>query len=251
LLWLTTRLHINWKSDQTEDRFLSEPLSLIEMSAFNFNLCDDSKCVSKDDTTCLYDEGRFDFDQCEITVGNSLENNYGGIGGFVGPEHEYFLYCGSKYAEIAYAKFNAHTDEWEDHECLQWWDLDDDGDDGFFKEIWFTKEEPALIFVPWKKYRRHLLAHEKFRNSSKTKAYIKLDLSTGRFKSINEKQFSKQKHSVLDENSEWPSPHEDLLSGDTLVEVSRPIPTQQATVLKVLEHMRTQIDKCLDGMLQI
>jgi hypothetical protein len=102
------------------------------MSAFSFNLCDDSKCVSKDNSTCLYNDGCFDFDQCEITVGNSLENNHGGTDGFGGPEHEYFLYCGSKYAEISYAKFNADTDEWENHGCLQWFDLDDNGDDGFF-----------------------------------------------------------------------------------------------------------------------
>jgi hypothetical protein len=218
------------------------------MSAFNFNLCDNSKCVSKNNITCLHDDGRFDFGQCEIAVGDSYENNCGGIGGFVGPEHEYFLYCGSKYAEIAVVKFDAKTDEWEDHESFQWFDVEDGGDDGLFEKIWFAKEQTALIFEPRKEYTQDLLAPKEFRNFKKNKAFIKFDFSTGTFRGITRKQFLAQRHSVLDENSEWPSPYGDSLSGDTLVEVPRQFPTHQVTVPEILERTRREINACLDEL---
>jgi hypothetical protein len=211
------------------------------MSAFNFDLWNDSKCVSSNNTTCVYFEGRFCFDQGEITIGNSDENDNGGIGGFVGPEHKYFLYCGMKHAEIALAKLNADTDEWEDHGVLQWKHSYYHDDYGFFEKIWVAKEKPALIFEPRNEYKEYLLAHKKFKNVNETKAFIKLDLSTGHFTSITRKRFLEQRCFVLDENSEWPSPHENCLSGDTLAED----PTQ-AIVLRSLRGMMTAISACWD-----
>jgi hypothetical protein len=63
------------------------------MSAFNFDLSGNGKCVSNTNITRSYDDGVFNFDDHETSVGNSLENKIGGMGGFVGPDHEYILYC--------------------------------------------------------------------------------------------------------------------------------------------------------------
>lgn len=81
------------------------------MSAFSFNFgLSYAEFYSHiADVECNYSEGWFEFDRQGIEVGNSLQNNNGGIGGFVGPNHEYFLYCGWKYAEIAIARFNKNT----------------------------------------------------------------------------------------------------------------------------------------------
>jgi hypothetical protein len=153
------------------------------MSAFNFDLCDNSKCISKDYTTSVYMHGSFYINQRK--VGDRHRWNKGGKGGFVGPEHEYFLYCGSKFAEIALAKFNADTDDWENHALLQWSGKRHPGRRGYFNEIWFTKEKkPALIFKPWNEYRDFLLAHKDLGSPSNLNGYIKLDLCTGRFKGI-------------------------------------------------------------------
>jgi hypothetical protein len=115
-----------------------------------------------------------------------------------------------------------------------------------FEKIWFAKEQTALIFKPRKKYTQDLLAPKEFRDSKRKKAFIKFDFSTGTLCGITQKQFLAQRHSVLDENSEWPSPDEDSLSGDTLVEVPRPFPTHQVTVPEILDHMRMEICACLD-----
>ncbi|OWY51605.1 hypothetical protein AA0117_g13403 [Alternaria alternata] len=184
------------------------------MSAFNFDLRqrneddklreeeENDKCVSNSNMTCTYDDGMFNFDGYEISVGNSLENNCGGIGGFVGPNHEYFLYCGSKYPEISLMEFDEDTNEWGERACMQWDDFDiDDDHKSMFETIWFTKEEPALIFQFLEKYRIHAMEHE---DLAEGMWCIKLDLSTGLFTGISRRQFNKQKHSALDKNSIWP-----------------------------------------------
>ncbi|EMD86831.1 hypothetical protein COCC4DRAFT_63015 [Bipolaris maydis ATCC 48331] len=168
------------------------------MSAFNFNILENT-CVSKTKIVCFYNDGAFYFDGIKIIVGNSSENNSGGIGGFVGPNHEYFLYCGSKYPEIAVVRFNSNTNKWEDHACMQWFKFETDKN--MFKSIWFTKEEPALIFQPKKAYREHVMKHK---DLAEGMGCIKLNLSTGRFTGISRKQFEKQRHSALDKNSVWP-----------------------------------------------
>ena len=236
------------------------------MPAFNFDLLDYGKCVSKKNITCSYSDGMFNFNGYEIAVGNSLENNYGGIGGFVGPNHEYFLYCGSKYPEIAIVKFNKDTDEWENHSCMQWFNIDIDTDDDIFSRIWFTKKKPALIFQPRKKYRKAVMEHEDLVEGMWC---IKLNLSTGRCTGISKKQFRQQKHSALDKYSIWPllslgndplevedSGHS--LSGDTLCEdeilVHPPqlegISNQIALAEELLKQMDLQnkIVKIIDGI---
>jgi hypothetical protein len=80
------------------------------------------------------------------------------------------------------------------------WDLEGD-DDGYFKNIYFTKEELALIFQPKEKYISELMDSVDLRG----KACMKLNLSTGRFTGITEKQLAEQKHSILRSDSEWPS----------------------------------------------
>lgn len=222
----------------------------LEMSAFNFNLRDeDGKCVSQNDATCTYEDGSFCFDQCEMSVGNSYENNYGGIGGFVGPNHEYFLYCGSKYPEIAVVKHNKEEDEWEHHACLQWMDFDDEDEDGYFKGIWFTKEE-ALIFEPKSEHRYDLMQH---RDLGKGKACIKLDLPTGKFIGLTRKMLNEQKHSILDENSQWPLDSRRSSSSCTLAEIPRSISnihpyvtdvTQPASASAILSKTFKMISDC-------
>ncbi|EUC26652.1 hypothetical protein COCCADRAFT_113732 [Bipolaris zeicola 26-R-13] len=168
------------------------------MSAFNFNLLKNG-CVSKTNVVCVYGDGAFDFNGTKITVGNSSENNNGGLGGFVGPDHEYFLYCGSKYPEIAVVRFNNNTKKWEDHACMQWFKFETKKN--MFKKIWFTNEESALIFQPKKKYRKHTMEHE---DLTEDIWCIKLNLSTGHFTGISKGQFRRQRHSALDEKSVWP-----------------------------------------------
>jgi hypothetical protein len=221
-------------------------LPWVTMCAFNYNLRDDDRCLSRINIECTYDDGTFDFDGLQIPVGNSYENNNGGIGGFVGPNHEYFLYCGSKYAEIAIVKLNNDTDEWEDHCCLQWDDVEDD-ENGFFKNIWFTQKGQALIFAPKKKYRSALMEHK---DLARRKYCIKLDLSTGTFKSLTQKQFVKQRHSVLDEDSMWPRPKDfsfqNSSSESTVVGTPRPVDTQQALVWNNANDMKAEMHACLE-----
>lgn len=219
------------------------------MSAFNFDLQDNNgKCVSKNGTTCSYYHGSFDFDEYKTAVGNSYENNDGGLGGFVGPNHEYFLYCGSKYPEIAVVKFNQSINKWEGHGCLQWQDLEDD-EDGYFKNIWFTETELALIFEPKNKYRVDLMEHT---DLARGKACIQLDLSTGTFTGVTREQLTKQGHSIVDRDSEWPPlssksrPSKDCSLESTLFEVPRPILTQKRSLLKILDNMKAEICACLD-----
>lgn len=176
------------------------------MSAFNFELYDDSKCVSKNGDTCTYNEGAFYFgnhyysDNDGTSIGESLDNNDGGIAGFIGPNHEYFLYCGSKYAEIAVVKFNQDTDMWEDCASLQFDPEEDASPSGFFKHIWFTNNELALIFEP-KKMHADIMQHEDLGLGNDC---IKLDLSTGKFTGITYEQRIVQGHSIVNKDSKWP-----------------------------------------------
>jgi hypothetical protein len=213
------------------------------MSAFNFNLGNYGRCISKDNTTCVYRNGYFYFNRRQVSDLLAWHNrmkfsdrhawNKGMKCGFVGPEHEYFLYCGSKSAEIALAKFNADTQKWENHASYQWPDIRSPSNRGYFREIWFTKEKKkALIFKPWNDYRGLLVAGL----GPGSKRYIKLDLCTGKLEGITKEQFNEQERSVLDENSAWPSPHEDRFPEDSLVEIPRP----------VLECMVKDISACLE-----
>ncbi|KAH8710274.1 hypothetical protein GQ44DRAFT_813620 [Phaeosphaeriaceae sp. PMI808] len=219
------------------------------MSAFNFNLRDvNGKCVSKNGITCSFDNGFFDLDGYQTEIGNSFENNWGGKGGFVGPNHEYFLYCGSRCAEIAVAKFNRGADEWEHHGGLRWLNSGH-AVYGFFKNIWFAKKKLTLIFEPKNKYRSYLMEHEDLAGEN---VCIKLDLFTGGFTGITKKQFDKQRHSIVDEDSKWPPLSSKnrssnySSSGSTLFEVPRPILTQQQSVLEILDNMKEGICACLD-----
>jgi hypothetical protein len=175
---------------------------------FNFNLHDNSLCVSRE-RVCGYEDGMFQFGtqgriskREPISIGNSLENNSGGMGGFVGPEHEYFVYCGSKYAEIAIAKLTKKG-RWEKckggHEFLA---ADNNGDeDRFFKNIWFMKKGLALIFEPKSQYRKDLM--KDFNGQGNT--CIKLNLSSGRCTGLTEEQFKEQRLSKLGTDSRWPA----------------------------------------------
>jgi hypothetical protein len=171
------------------------------MSAFSFNLWEETKLVSQNDTTCTYWEGLFNFDQFTISVGNS-RNNQGGIGGFVGPNHEYLLYCGSKYGGIAVRKFNDVEKKWEDHACRLWDAWDEDSYVSFFENIWFTKKELALIFEPKSHYKDYIMKQLGY---GKGNMCIILDLSTRKFTGATRKEFEERKHSTLRSNSKWPS----------------------------------------------
>lgn len=46
-------------------------------------------------------------------IGDIRTNEDGGVGDFFGKNHEYFLYCGNKYPEIAIARRNKKTKRWE------------------------------------------------------------------------------------------------------------------------------------------
>lgn len=213
------------------------------MAAFNFDLSDDNgECLSKTNITCSYNDGMFYFDGFGVMVGNSGENNSGGIGGFVGPNHEYFLYCGSEYAEIAIVKLKDDTGEWKDHGGLQWFALEPDGH-GFFENIWFTHNDLALIFEPREKYRSALMQHE---DPTGKRNCIKLDLSRGKFTSLTQEQFVKQRHSVVDKDSKWPHS-----SKRTLVETPRPLSTQQTSILDIVENTKAEVSACLDEALRL
>jgi hypothetical protein len=87
-----------------------------------------------------------------IIIGNSLENNSGGLGAFIGPNHCYFLYCGEKYPEIALARFHAIKKQWYDY--TQWQDEDTlvkeqdmMAHEPPFLEIWTHKKNPLWIFL--------------------------------------------------------------------------------------------------------
>ena len=89
--------------------------------------------TSCDGTICTLDDGEFTFLQREshnehsgedfdegsdlkstaIFIGESWENNDGGIGGFIGENHQYFLYCGKKFPELAIAWKRDGTGPWE------------------------------------------------------------------------------------------------------------------------------------------
>jgi hypothetical protein len=168
------------------------------MDAFSFKLLEETKLVSKNGTTCTYWEGSFKLDQCKTSVGNSLDNT-GGIGGFVGPNHEYLLYCGSQYGEIAVLK--KVENEWVDHACLLWDEYEEDSDLSFFENIWFTKKELTLIFEPKSHHKDHIMKELGYDEES---VCIILDLSTKEFTGATCKEFEEQKHSTLNSDSVWP-----------------------------------------------
>lgn len=169
--------------------------------AFTYNLLDGSKCHSNKSGTCAYEDGMFDFDGFDMPIGNSLENNSGGTAGFVGHQDKFFLYCGSKYAEIAMVKFNRRSNRWEDHACLQWSSLEYD-DDGYFESIWVTRGGKSLIFVPKKQYRHDIMGPVKLLENER---FIKLSLHDGRFSGLTRREFKEQSHCRLTENIEWPN----------------------------------------------
>jgi hypothetical protein len=221
------------------------------MAAFNFNLCNSENwCFSDTYIVCIYHNGTFNFNGFQIPVGNSLQNDSGGMGGFVGPNHEYFVYCGSKYAEIAIVKLNDETKEWEHHVCLQWDNLKAD-ENGFFTDIWFMQEELALIFEPRTMYRDVLMKHKDLAGGTYC---IKVDLSTGAFAGLTRKQLVKQRRSVLDEYSKWPhlndQSFDDSSSENTLIETSRPVPTKEAVMLDIIEDTMAKLSGYLDEALR-
>ena len=106
--------------------------------------------------TCTFDDGSFIFKSgkkiCNISIGNSLENQDGGIGGFAGARHEYFIYCGKKYVEIAIAKLRARNGPWESKGGYQ-----GDEVDKMFHEIWSSKANPNTIYIKVVKRRASLM----------------------------------------------------------------------------------------------
>jgi hypothetical protein len=123
------------------------------MAAFQMNIEDGPGCVSDYGNICTFEEGSFtfrsetsEFSQHTISVGNSLDNNNGGMAGFVGRNHEFFLYCGTKYAEIAIARFNRQIGQWENYKNVQ---LElDINDEHAFQKIWVSKDPNILYLVP-------------------------------------------------------------------------------------------------------
>jgi hypothetical protein len=166
-------------------------------TAFCFDIVDGTRCYSQQNVVCEFDDGAFVFDGVRISVGKSYGNNYGGVGGFVGPNHEYFVYCGSKYAEIAIARYNKKKDIWEDWAGQTLNNCENNSKNCPFKNIWVANNGLALIFEPRARFRQEI-------TGDKTLKAIRCDLLKRKFNGLTREQFHEQRHSKIDHNSNWP-----------------------------------------------
>ncbi|KAH4215239.1 hypothetical protein HBI26_254570 [Parastagonospora nodorum] len=183
--------------------------------SFKFGLVNGVECVSRTGESCVFEDGNFYFypkdsdTSCrKMTIGESFQNNGGGWGGFVGLKHEYFVYCGSKFPEIAIAKFNKKKGKWEDVGGKQFDSDETEAENSFFEGIWFTTEGPKLIFKPKKEYEKELMAEIK---GKKTKKYIQVDLSTFHITGVTEKEFRNLRVHKAGANSEMPGDFYEIL----------------------------------------
>ncbi|KAH8723321.1 hypothetical protein GQ44DRAFT_774172 [Phaeosphaeriaceae sp. PMI808] len=117
------------------------------MGAFRSNIADGKQCVSEGGVTCVYDNGHFQFPSGKIRMGNSNTSEDRGMGGFIGADHEYFLFCSQKHAEIALAKLNSTKKVWERYKDLTLpFDTNSSGEP-IFSEIWEPDEKNIYYFV--------------------------------------------------------------------------------------------------------
>ena len=140
--------------------------------------------------TCTFNDGSFIFKsgkkKCKTNIGNSLENNYGGIGGFAGAQHEYFIYCGTKYEEIAIARFRKKQNLWENTKG----GYQGDGEDEMFDEIWSSKANPDTVYIKVVEDRASLIPFIRIHLSSLEFCGIILSssLSYGNLSEVDENQ---------------------------------------------------------------
>ncbi|KAF1828108.1 hypothetical protein BDW02DRAFT_584730 [Decorospora gaudefroyi] len=98
----------------------------------------DLLALSKNGDVACHQEGSFiiykpfsgDVVANKILLGNSLKNNNGGSACFVGKDELLFAYCGSKYAEIAFACCELKSKLWgclgtyQEKELAEWYELE-------------------------------------------------------------------------------------------------------------------------------
>jgi hypothetical protein len=222
------------------------------MSAFNFRFCNNSKWILKNGTKGHYNNGKFNIGGWIIKITKNFYNESEGIGRFVGPDHEYFVYCGRKIAGIGVAKFNSRTNQWKHYNRLEWNNIDT-GDNGrYLNKIWFVKEEVALIFESKDEFRSGPMKREYLGGKKGGKeSGIKLNLKTGEFTAVSETDIKEQRHSVVTENSKWPFPSsknclcEGKLLQSTLMKVEGLIMVQQISLESSLSKMKAEVNACL------
>jgi hypothetical protein len=206
--------------------------------AFRFDIVDGSRWCSRLGVKCIYNDGTFAFNGVDVSFS---DKNSGGIGGFIGPKHEYFVYCGSKFPDIAIAKYNNRKDLWESYAFQSWHDVHEDG--GYFKQIWIARDGLALIFQPQTKFRRDLL--QELTGDEKLEA-IRCDLLTRGLTGITKGQFVQQRHSKIDHDSRWPAQFDDKGSDSTLCDQSETPFYTKAEVTQMMDQVGVFVSTYLD-----
>lgn len=119
------------------------------MNAFSFDLDRNRTCRSKKDVTCTFDEGEFTFSpnyEEKLTLGGDLDNNGGGIGAFVGEDHQYYIHFASKYPGIGLASYISSEKRWVNS---GWYESEREIN---FQEgintIWTTNDPNVLLLEP-------------------------------------------------------------------------------------------------------
>jgi hypothetical protein len=185
------------------------------MTSFTYRLRNYTVLYSKNGTKCEYLEGtfkfspsteicfddRFDNSNClerarssqVVYIGNSSENNHDGLGGFIGENHDHFLWCGDKYPEIAIVKFDPTTQECTEVLCQQRDHRIHQGEGPSFCEVWVGKD-PNMLFL------RVCKGMEKFWRYSEY-LEIGLELCGYYIRGATRKRFLKKRHIELSDTT--------------------------------------------------
>lgn len=149
--------------------------------SFSFYLEAGSEIVSKTGTKCTYNGSKFCFPSGLIHIGCAGNNARGGIGGFVGPDDQYFLFCSNGNPEIAAARFNSKNNRWENYVCAP---LDEKYLGNIVEEIWTSDDSNVLLLKAFLTEEAVDIFEKEFDRST-----VELRLSSCEFRGILREEF--------------------------------------------------------------
>ncbi|KAH8723324.1 hypothetical protein GQ44DRAFT_317457 [Phaeosphaeriaceae sp. PMI808] len=162
------------------------------MMAFSSQLENGIDLISKNGVTCVVDNNLFKFPSGKIRISSRLEDNSRGMGGFIGADHEYFLYCSQEDAQISFARLSPIKKDWEGYR--HYWLVPNSKNEPICFRIWSSRDNNIYLFSSRPRYRQYF-------TEPYPSEFIQVNLENFDVKEITSQEFLEKRHTEIGDNS--------------------------------------------------